>query len=421
MNHPASSKLTSEPWQRREEFPALDQQVNGHPLVYFDNAATSQKPRAVLKAIQDYYEKDNANVHRGVHTLSERATTAFEAARQRAADFLGAARAEEIVFVRGTTEAINLVAQTIGRTSLQAGDKILLTEMEHHSNLVPWQMLAEATGAQIRFIPVHPDTGTLDLEVAKNFFSENPKIFACTHISNTLGTVNPVQDLCLWARQTGAISLVDAAQSAGHRKLDVQNIDCDFLACSGHKMCGPMGFGLLYGKYELLQSMPPWQGGGEMISKVTYEKSIWNRVPHKFEAGTPNVEGAIGFHAALDFLDSIGRDRIEKHDLQMARMACEALAEIPGLRLFGPDPATTEHAGAVSFVLDGIHAHDVVSLADADGIALRGGHHCNQPLMKKLGVPATARASFYFYNTPEEIERLTGSLLRIHQLFNRRK
>jgi len=421
VNDPTSSRLRYEAWQRREEFPALDQQVNGHPLVYFDNAATSQKPRAVLRAIQEYYEKNNANVHRGVHTLSERATTAFEATRQRAADFLGAARAEEIIFVRGTTEAINLVAQTIGRTSLQAGDPILLTEMEHHSNLVPWQMLAETTGAQIRYIPVQPETGTLDMEAAKKLFSENPKVFACTHISNTLGTVNPVRDLCRWAQEVGAISLVDAAQSAGHRKLDVQDIGCDFLACSGHKMCGPMGFGLLYGKYELLQSMPPWQGGGEMISKVTYEKSSWNRVPHKFEAGTPNVEGAIGLHAALDFLDQVGRDRIGNHDLEMARLAWDALDELPGLRLFGPDPATSEHAGAVSFTLEGIHAHDVVSLADADGIALRGGHHCNQPLMKKLGVPATARASFYFYNSQEEIGRLIGSLRRIQHLFHRRQ
>ncbi len=409
-----------ESWQHRSEFPALAQSIHGHPLLYLDNAATTQKPREVLDAITQYYERDNANVHRGVHTLSERATVAFEAARKEASLFLKTSVPEEIVFTRGTTESINLVAQSWGPANLGAGDRIALTEMEHHSNLVPWQLVAERTGAKILYVPVIASTGELDMEEVVRILDSGVKLFAFTHVSNTLGTVNPVQELCEMARSRGVVTLVDAAQSAGHRPLDVQQIGCDFLACSGHKMCGPMGIGLLYGRHELLESLPPWQGGGEMISRVTYEVSTWARPPHKFEAGTPNVEGAIGLSAAMDFLERVDRERIRTHDQELVRHAWEVLSEIPGIRLFGPPPnSATEHAGALSFTMEGVHAHDIVTLADQDGIALRGGHHCNQPLMKKLGVPSTARASFYFYNLPEEIERLANSLRRILRLFGK--
>lgn len=410
--------MSAQAWQRREQFPALDQQINGHPLVYLDNAATSQKPLAVIDAIRDYYFTDNANVHRGVHTLSERATNRYEGARARLADFFGARDRAEIVFTRGTTESINLVAQSFGRSELHAGGKILLTEMEHHSNLVPWQILAAETGSVIEYVPLNSETGTLNLEAAARLLQPPTKLFAFTHISNTLGTVNPVAELCHLAAERGIRTLVDAAQSAGHRPVNVRETGCDFLVCSGHKMCGPMGIGVLYARKELLDQMPPWQGGGEMISRVTYERSTWNAAPHKFEAGTPNVEGAVGLHAAVDFLESVGREKIMRHDLEMVALATEQLSRIPGLRILGPQPsAGMEHAGAVSFVIEGIHAHDVVTLADREGIALRGGHHCNQPLMKKLGVPATARASFYFYNTPAEIDTLAAALSAICKWF----
>lgn len=400
--------MTAQTWQRRGEFPILDQTVHGHPLVYLDNAATSQKPRAVLDAIRRYYEEDNANVHRGVHTLSERATASYEAARARAAAFFDASPGE-IIFTRGTTEGINLVAQSWGSLVLRPGDRILLTEMEHHSNLVPWQMLATRTGAHIEYLPVRPEDGQLDLSRLDELLAPPTKIFAFTHISNTLGTINPVAQLCKAARERGVITLVDAAQSAGHRPVSVREIGCDFLACSGHKMCAPMGIGVLFGRAECLEAMPPWQGGGEMISKVTYEGSRWNTPPHKFEAGTPNVEGAVAFHAALDFLDSIGRDLIAHHDLELSRRTLDALALLPGIRILGSLPPA-EHAGAVSFAVEGVHAHDVVTFMDQRGVALRGGHHCNQPLMKKLGLAATTRASFYFYNTPEEIDRFAEAL-----------
>jgi len=412
--------MSAATWQRRADFPALAQEVNGRPLVYLDNAATTQKPRAVIDAIVSFYEKDNANVHRGIHTLSERATTRYEGARARLADFFGAEQSAEIIFTRGTTESINLVAQTWGRSELQAGERILLTEMEHHSNIVPWQLLAAETGALIDYVPVHPDTGMLNLEAAERMLRSPVRIFSFTHVSNTLGTVNPAAELCRMASERGIVTLVDAAQSAGHRPINVQEIGCDFLVCSGHKMCGPMGIGVLYARRNLLERMPPWQGGGDMISRVTYERSTWNTVPHKFEAGTPNVEGAIGLHAAVDYLDAIGRERIKSHDAELARYAIRELSTIPGLRILGPHPDDgTEHASSVSFVIEGIHAHDVVTLADRDGIALRGGHHCNQPLMKKLGVPATARASFYFYNTLAEIDALVESLRGICKMFRK--
>lgn len=398
----------------RADFPVLHQTVHGHPLVYLDNAATSQKPRAVIEALRRYYEQDNANVHRGIHELSNRATAAYEGARARAARFLNAASPEEIIFTRGTTEGINLVAHTWGVTHLQPGDRILLTEMEHHSNLVPWQLLAARTGARLSFLPITGDDGLLDLARLDEFLTPGVKLFAFTHISNSLGTVNPVEELCARARAVGAVTLVDAAQSAGHRPLDVRALGCDFLAFSGHKICGPTGIGVLWGRRELLEAMPPWQGGGDMISSVDYHESRWNTVPHKFEAGTPHIAGAIGLAAAMDYLDAVGRDRIWRHDQELAQYAYERLCRFPGARVFGP---RTGRAGVVSFLLDDIHAHDVVTVADQFGVALRGGHHCNQPLMKKLGVTSTARASFYFYNTPAEVDRFLEVLGEIRKFF----
>ena len=398
----------------RAEFPILDQRVHGEPLVYFDNAATTQKPRAVIEALRGYYERDNANVHRGVHELSTRASLAYEAARKRAGKFINARHAEEIIFTRGTTESINLVAQSWGFRFLKAGDKILLTEMEHHSNIVPWQILAERTGARLVYLPIIDDFGMLDLARVEEYLTPEVKLFAMPHISNTLGTINPVADLCRKARKAGVVTLVDAAQSIGHRPVDVQEIDCDFLAFSGHKMCGPTGIGVLYGRQELLEQMPPFQGGGDMITSVDFQRSTWNKVPHKFEAGTPHISGAIGLHAAMDYMDLIGRERIAQHDLEMGAYAYARLGEAPGVRLFGP---SIGRAGLVSFLIAGVHAHDVVTVADQRGVALRGGHHCNQPLMKKLGVEATARASFYFYNTEEEVDRMVRVVKEIQGFF----
>jgi cysteine desulfurase/selenocysteine lyase len=398
----------------RADFPVLDQKVHGHPLVYLDNAATAQKPRAVIEAISHFYERDNANVHRGIHELSRRSTEAYEAARVRAAQFLNARQPAEIIFIRGATEGINLVAYTWGVKNLLPGDSILLTEMEHHSNIVPWQLLAQRTGATLAYLPVTGDDGLLDLRGLDAALAKKVKLFAFTHISNTLGAINPVAELCARARARGIVTLVDAAQSAGHCPLDVQEIGCDFLAFSGHKICGPTGIGVLYGRRELLEEMPPFQGGGDMISSVDFFQSSWNSVPHKFEAGTPDFAGAVGLHAAMDYLDAIGRDVIFRHDQQLAAYALERLLRFKGLRLFGPK---TDHAGVVSFLLDKIHAHDVVTVADQYGVALRGGHHCNQPLMKRLGIESTARASFYFYNTEKEVDRLVEVLEKIQKFF----
>ncbi|HSA02454.1 MAG TPA: aminotransferase class V-fold PLP-dependent enzyme, partial [Candidatus Paceibacterota bacterium] len=331
--------------------------------------------------------------------------------------FLNARSAHEIIFTRGTTEGINLVAHTWGEARVKAGDVILLTEMEHHSNMVPWQLLAQRTGAQLRYIPVTGPEGLLNLETLGALLTREVKLLACTHISNTLGTVNPVHDLCARARKLGITTLVDAAQSAGHLPLDVQQIDCDFLAFSGHKICGPMGIGVLFGRREILESLPPWQGGGEMIANVDYDHSTWNEVPHKFEAGTPHVEGAVGLHAALDYLDAIGRQRIFDHDQELAEYAWAGLSQLNGVQLFGPSKG---RGGLISFLLRDIHAHDVITVADQYGVALRGGHHCNQPLMRKLGVPATARASFYFYNTRAEVDRLIEVVREIQRFFAHR-
>ena len=396
----------------RDDFPALAQEINGHPLVYFDNAATTQKPRAVLDAIQNYYEHDNANVHRGIHELSNRATAAYEGTRDRVAQFINAPAREDIIFTRGTTEAINLVAATWGTANLGAGDVILLTELEHHSNLVPWQLLAQRTGAKLRFIPVTGDEGTLDLSGFDGQL-EGVKLVSLTHISNALGTINPVAEICAQAKVVGVVTLVDAAQSAGHMPLDVQALGCDFLALSGHKLCGPTGVGALFARRELQEAMPPYQGGGEMISKVEFHKSEFNVPPHKFEAGTPNVAGAAGLHAALDYLDAIGLDAIHAHDTELAHYAKERLSEFEGVRIFGP---TEERGGLVSFIFENVHALDLATLADQQGVAIRIGHHCTQPLHEKLGVPATARASFYFYNTRSEVDRFIEVLQKVIKL-----
>ena len=399
----------------RADFPILDQRVHGQPLIYFDNAATTQKPRAVLEALRQYYEHDNANVHRGIHELSNRATAGFEAARTRAAKFINARSADEIVFTRGTTEGINLVAMAWGSKNIKAGDKILLTEMEHHSNIVPWQLLAERTGAKLVYLPITGDIGLLDLNQLDEWLTKEVKLLAMTHISNSLGTINPVAELCARARALGITTLVDAAQSAGHRPLDVQEIGCDFLVFSGHKMCGPTGIGIMYGRQESLEAMPPYQGGGEMILNVDFQKSTWKHAPHRFEAGTPDISGAVGLHAAMDYLDKIGRDNIAHHDQELGAYAFDKLSRfMTGIRLFGPHIG---RAGLVSFLLKGIHAHDVVTVADQRGVALRGGHHCNQPLMRKLGVESTARASFYFYNTTDEIDRFAEVLGEIQKFF----
>ncbi|MFT6792185.1 MAG: cysteine desulfurase/selenocysteine lyase [Rubritalea sp.] len=417
--HPSPSSIIPDApnWSAlRDDFPILDQEVHGHPLIYFDNAATSQKPRAVIDALVHYYEHDNANVHRGLHELSNRATDAFEAARVRTAKFLDARSAEEIIFTRGTTESINLVATAWGNKFIKRGDKILLTEMEHHSNIVPWQLLAERTGAQLVFLPIQGDAGLLDPGQLDEYLTSDVKLLAMTHISNSLGTINPIAEYCERARQRGIVTLIDAAQSAGHYPIDVQQIGCDFLALSAHKMCGPTGFGVLYGRGERLEEIPPYQGGGEMILSVDYHQSTWKDAPHKFEAGTPDISGAIGLHAAMDYLDHIGRDRIAQHDQELGAYAFEKLAALKGIRLFGPDP-TIGRAGLVSFLLDGVHAHDAVTIANQRGVALRGGHHCNQPLMKKLGVESTARASFYFYNTTEEIDHFVELVRDIQKYF----
>ncbi len=407
MSHPDWSRL-------RADFPILNQQVHGKPLIYFDNAATSQKPRAVIEALQRYYERDNANVHRGIHELSNRSTAAFEAARARTAKFINAKTPEEIVFVRGTTEGINLVANSWGYRNLKAGDVILLTEMEHHSNIVPWQILAERVGAKIAYVPVTGDEGLLDLSKLDSLLTKDVKFFSMVHISNSMGTVNPVAELCARARKLGITTLVDGAQSAGHTPVDVQAIGCDFFVFSGHKICGPTGIGALWGRQELLDGMPPYQGGGEMILTVSYQKTEFKKAPHRFEAGTPDISGPVGLHAAMDYLDGIGRENIWKHDQDLANYAYEKLAALGNIRLFGPKQ---NRAGLVSFLLKDVHAHDVVTLADQAGVALRGGHHCTQPLMHKLGVESTARASFYFYNTREEVDRFVEVVKEIQKFF----
>ena len=402
-------------WHRiRSDFPILDQKVNGHPLVYLDNAASSQKPRAVIQTLSHYYERDNANVHRALHELSNRATEAFEAARKKAAHFIGAASEDEIIFTRGSTEGINLVANTWGTQNVRAGDVILVTGMEHHSNLIPWQMLAQRTGATLKYIPVLDD-GTLDEAAIETLLTEQVKLFAFVHISNSLGTINPAKELIAKAKAVGAVTLLDGAQSAGHMPIDVRDLGCDFFVFSGHKMCGPTGIGVLYGRMALLEAMPPWHGGGEMILSVTMEGSTYKAPPQRFEAGTPDIAGVIGLGAAIDYLQAIGLENIQRHDHNLANYAMQRMSEVPGIRILGPQSG---HRGAlVAFHLDFAHPHDLVEFANSHGVAMRGGHHCTQPLMKRFKVPGTTRASFYFYNTIEEINRLVEVLLLARKFF----
>lgn len=398
----------------REQFPILNQEINGHPLVYLDSAATSQKPRSVIDAIQAYYEKDNSNVHRGVHTLGSRATDAYEGAREKVARFINAARSEEIVFTRGTTSALNLVASSYGRSVCGEGDEIVITQMEHHSNFIPWQQVAKATGATLKFIPMQED-GTLLLSDVEQSITDRTKIVSIAYASNVLGIVNPVKQIAEIAHRHGAVIVVDGAQSTPHMRIDVQDLDCDFYALSGHKMCGPTGIGALYGKMALLEKMEPIEFGGEMIDFVELYDSTWKDVPARFEAGTPIIAGAVGLGAAIDFLSEIGLDNIHKHEMQLGAYAVERLSEIEGLSIYGP---RSERIGLVTFNLDDVHPHDVATVLDAKGIAVRAGHHCCQPLMRWLKVSATARASFYLYNTEADIDRLAEALRETKEYFS---
>jgi cysteine desulfurase / selenocysteine lyase len=399
----------------RERFPALAQRVHRHPLVYLDNAASTQKPREVLDAVARFYTRDNANVHRGIHELSLRATEAYEGARARVARFFGIADPAELIWTRGTTEALNLVALSWGGSNLWPGDEILLSVLEHHSNLVPWQMVAARTGARLRFIDIDAQ-GRLDLSSLPDLLNERTRIVSVGHVSNALGTVNPVREIARRAHEVGALMVVDGAQSAPHLPVDVEELGCDFFAFSGHKMCAPTGIGGLWGRRALLEAMTPLFGGGDMIDQVELEQSTWAPLPHRFEAGTPHIAGAVGLGAAVDFLEDVGRDWIQAHERALLAYALERLAEIPDLHVFGPaDPA--ERSGVVSFTVDGIHPHDLATILDADGVAIRAGHHCAQPLMRRLGVAATARASFYLYNTPADVDRLVESLHHARRIF----
>ncbi|AMV12144.1 cysteine desulfurase [Geobacillus thermoleovorans] len=397
----------------RALFPILHQQVNGHPLVYFDSAATSQKPLPVIETLDRYYREYNSNVHRGVHTLGTKATDAYEGAREKVRRFLNAQSAQEIIFTRGTTAALNLVAASYGRANVKEGDEIVITYMEHHSNLIPWQQLAKQTGATLKYIPLQED-GTIDLRDVEAAITKAAKIVAIAHVSNVLGTINPVREIARIAHERGAVVVVDAAQSAPHMKVDVQELDCDFLALSGHKMCGPTGIGVLYGKKKWLAQMEPIEFGGEMIDFVELYDSTWKELPWKFEGGTPIIAGAIGLGAAIDFLEQVGLDAIAAHEHELAQYALERMADIEGVTVYGPK----ERAGLVTFNIDGVHPHDVATVLDAEGIAIRAGHHCAQPLMKWLGVTATARASFYLYNTKEEIDAFIAALQKAKEYFS---
>ncbi|MBZ4397619.1 cysteine desulfurase [Myxococcus sp. AS-1-15] len=399
--------------QVRADFPLLRQEVRGRPLVYLDSAATAQKPQAVIDAIVRFYQHDNANVHRGVHILSERATEAYEGARETVRGFLNARDAREIIFVRGTTEAINLVAQTYGRKHIGAGDEVLITQMEHHANIVPWRMLCEQTGATLKVIPVD-DRGELVMDAVDALLTDKTRILAVTHVSNALGTVNPVKELTRRAHAKGIPVLVDGAQSVTHFPVDVQDLGCDFYAFSGHKTFGPTGIGVLYGRLERLEPMPPYQGGGDMILSVTMEKVTYNRVPHRFEAGTPNLEGAVGLAAAIRYLQGVGLSAIAEHDREMMAYATAVLESVPGLRLIG---TAREKAGVLSFTLEDIHPHDVGTILDREGICIRTGHHCAQPVMQHFKLPATARASLALYNTREDVDALVRGLHKVREVF----
>ena len=391
----------------RADFPVLSRQVHGQPLAYLDNAATSQKPLAVINTLDRYYREYNANIHRGVHTLSEEATAAYEDARRRIADFINAGNARQIIFVRGTTEAINLVAQSWGRSQLRAGEEIVISTMEHHSNIVPWQLLCEQTGAKLRVMPIN-DAGEIDLDAGRKLIGPATRLVAVGHISNALGSINPVAEIVRLAKAHGALTLIDGAQAVPHLAVDVQALDCDFYAFSGHKLFGPTGIGVLYGRAALLEQMPPWQGGGDMIKIVSFERTVYNDLPYKFEAGTPHIAGGIGLGAAVDYVQQVGLPAIARHEQDLLDYATAAALRIPGLRLIG----TARHkASILSFVMDGIHPNDLGTVLDHHGVAIRSGHHCAMPVMERFNIPATARASFAFYNTSPEVDRLMAGIV----------
>lgn len=399
----------------RADFPILERQVRpGVPVIYLDNAATSQKPLAVIQAMDEFYRRSNANIHRGIHTLAEESTAGVEAARERVAQFINAPAARQIIFTRNTTESINLVANTWGRTNLEPGDVVILTEMEHHSNLVPWQMLAAERNLRLEFIPV-TEEGLLDMGVYRTLLELQPRLVGFTHMSNVLGTINPAEEIIQLAHQVGAVTLVDGAQSVPHFPVDVSSLDVDFLAFSSHKMCGPSGIGVLYGRKNLLEEMPPFLGGGDMIKRVQLRSFTTNELPYKFEAGTPAIAEAIGLGAAVEYLNSVGMDKIAQHEREIIAYALERLEEVPGVKVFGP--AAERKGGVVSFTLTSIHPHDISQVLDYEGIAIRAGHHCAMPLHEKFGLPATARASFYLYNSVEEVDLLAESLYKVREIF----
>ena len=404
-----------DPIRIRQDFPALDQTIHGKPLAYLDNAATSQKPRAVLDVLSEYYERDNANVHRGIHELSRRATVAFEAAREKVASWINAPSTAECVWTRGTTEAINLVATAWGLDHVGEGDEILISVMEHHSNIVPWQLLAARTGATLKYIEID-DEGRLVLDGLESLITERTKIVSISDVSNSLGTINPVKTIVDASRAVGAIVMVDGAQGVVHTKVDVQDLGCDFYAFGGHKMCGPTGVGVLWGRLELLEAMAPFQGGGEMIQIVERDQSSWAAVPHKFEAGTPNIAGAIGMGAAVDYLSNIGIEAIAIHESEIMAYAMAQLSLVPGLRMFGPS-SLDDRSAVISFTMGDAHPHDISTILDTEGVAIRAGHHCAQLVMKHFGVSATARASFYLYSTQEDVDRLVEGLDQVAAIF----
>lgn len=397
----------------REAFPILNQEVNGHPLVYLDSAATSQKPVQVIEAVSNYYREYNSNVHRGVHTLGTKATDAYEGAREKVRKFINASSMEEIIFTRGTTTAINTVAASYGRANLKAGDEIVISYMEHHSNIIPWQQVAKVTGATLKYIPLEED-GSISIEQARATINSNTKIVAIMYVSNVLGSINPVKEIAAIAHQNGAVMLVDGAQSTPHMKVDVQDLDCDFYALSGHKMCAPTGIGALYGKKHLLENMEPIEFGGEMIDFVDLQDSTWKELPWKFEGGTPIIAGAVGLGAAIDFLNDIGMENIEKHEHEIVDYALEQLSTVEGITIYGPK----HRAGLVTFNIDDVHPHDLATVLDVEGIAIRAGHHCAQPLMRWLKVSATARASFYLYNTKEDVDAFVRGLVKTKEYFS---
>ena len=406
---------TLDPATIRREFPTLEQSVNGRPLVYLDNAATSQKPRVVLDALQAYYENDNSNVHRGIHELSRRATVAYEESRAKVADWVGAAEPAEIIWTRGTTEAINLVSTAWGLDNVKEGDEILISVLEHHSNIIPWQLLARRTGAVIKYIELD-EQGRWILDELPRLLTDRTKVVAISHVSNALGTVNPVKRVAAAAHEVGALVLVDGAQGAVHMKVDVQDLGVDCYAFSGHKMCGPTGIGALWARRDLLDSMEPYQGGGEMIHFVGRDESSWATVPHKFEAGTPNIAGAIGMGAAIDFLSGVGMDAIAKHEHELLEYALERMNAVDGIRIYGPQ-SPDEHSALISFTLGDAHPHDISTILDSEGIAVRAGHHCAQLAMQHFGISATARASIYLYNTESDIDRLIEGLEQVRSIF----